>query len=329
MHTKNPYYLTFNDIIGKSQAMENTKLKSKKVMNSKSPILLTGPSGTGKELFARVMHFESIRAEESFVPINCAAIPDNLLESILFGYEDGAFTGSRKGGMKGQFELAHNGTIFLDEISDMSYSLQSKLLRVLQTKHFQRLGGTEFIKSDFRLISATNSELHKLVLEKKFREDLLYRINVIPIAIPSILDRMDDVPLFLDYFLEKYNTSNKTNIIGYSDDAMNILISYSWNGNVREIENTVEYSCNLCDGTLIKKEDLPIRFTTKHRSFKKGEEDIENLDRSITKISDLEKNEIIKALKINGKTSIGMQKSAIALGISLSTLYRKVNLFEL
>lgn len=326
-YKSNPYFLEFADIIGESEIIRNTINRSKKVMNSPSPIILTGESGTGKEMFARAIHYSSCRKEYPFIPINCSAIPDNLIESILFGYEEGTFTGAKKGGSTGLFELANNGTIFLDEIGDMNLSLQAKMLRVLQSKIIQKVGSSRNICINFRLITATHKELHALVESGKFREDLFYRINIFPIRIPSLSERKEDIPKLLSYFLKKYKNSN-IKISGISDDAKNIFMNYNWKGNIRELEHVVEYACNNCEGNIIEVNDLPITLTSDHRSSIK-ETAIDNDKCEITPIDILEKNEISKALKFYGNSQFGFQKSANALGISLSTLYRKIKKYNL
>jgi len=243
------------NVIGISDKMQEVFKTALKAAKSKATILLMGESGTGKELIAKAIHFESDRAKGPFIAINCAAIPENLLEAELFGYEKGAFTGALVS-KPGKFELANGGTIFLDEIGDMPLALQAKLLRVIQDKAFERIGGTRPIKVDVRIIAATNKDLEKMVKEGTFREDLYYRLNVIPIFLPPLRERREDIPLLIDYFLKKFNKEYNKNI-GISNEAVKALINYSWPGNVRELENTIERLVVLTEGEEITLEDLP------------------------------------------------------------------------
>lgn len=329
-YKSDPYYLGFDDIIGKSEVIKSAIKRAQKVMNSSSPIILTGESGTGKEMFARAIHFSSNRKIYPFIPVNCSAIPENLIESILFGYDEGTFTGANKGGKVGLFELAHNGTIFLDEIGDMGMNLQVKMLRVLQDKIIQRVGSSKDIRVDFRLISATHKELHKLVSEGTFRQDLLYRINVFPIVIPSLSERKEDIADLIYYFFEKYKNSNGE-LDGISGSALNLFLNYEWEGNIRQLENAVEYACNNCESKTIEISDLPSILSSNHRSHTSKISDSTYTESSsnITPISELEKAEIIKALKLCGNSQYGHQTAANLLGISLSTLYRKIKKYKL
>src|SRR5262249_41279503 len=196
-------------------------------------------SGTGKELVARMLHFNSVRRDRPLVPVNCGAIPENLLESELFGHEKGAFTGAINARL-GRFEMAHGGTLFLDEIGEMSLSLQVKVLRAIQERCFERVGGTKTIRVDVRIIAATNQELEKLVEERKFRQDLFYRLHVIPITIPSLRERRSDIPLLIDHFMKVFNDSKRASITGIDRDVMTTLVQYHWPGNIRELENLIE-----------------------------------------------------------------------------------------
>ena len=221
------YKITLDNIISESEIMEHTKQKALIASKSNSTVLITGESGTGKELFARAIHNHSDRVDNTFVTVNCAAIPDNLLESELFGYEEGAFTGAKKGGKLGKFEIAHKGTIFLDEIGDMSLHLQGKLLRVLQERELDKIGGKSNILIDVRVIAATNKNLVELVEKGQFREDLYYRLNVIPITLPALRQRKDDIPLLIDYMIKEYAHKLNKDVIGIEDDAKKTLIDYS------------------------------------------------------------------------------------------------------
>ncbi|MFL6517143.1 MAG: sigma-54 interaction domain-containing protein, partial [Bacillus sp. (in: firmicutes)] len=235
----------FNDLIGKSSTFLATKKLAERISGSNSSVLLIGDSGTGKELFAHAIHNSSMRASLPFVAINCASIPEHLLESELFGYDDGAFTGAKKGGKKGQFEIANNGTLFLDEIGDMPLSMQSKLLRVLQEKEIQRVGGQKSIAVDVRIIAATHRDLEMLVEEGKFRQDLYYRLNVIKIEIPPLRERKEDIPLISQSLLKKLEGKFYRKGIELSTVVEERLMEHSWPGNIRELENVLERSINV------------------------------------------------------------------------------------
>lgn len=314
---------TFNDIIGKSPGINLVKDYARRACKSTSTVLIQGESGTGKELFARAVHFHSNRGKYAFIPINCAAIPENLLESELFGYEEGAFTGAKRGGKTGKFELANKGTIFLDEIGDMPLHLQTKLLRVLQENVIERVGGKSFIPIDVRIIAATNKRLEEKVAEGEFREDLYYRLNVIPLYIPPLRERIDDVSILSEKFLEKFNCKLQKNILRIEDRVMDIFMAYNWNGNVRELENTIEYAVNMSTSNVISFDDLPNRFKIKKV------DSIYNVEYDIVPISELEKREIIKAVNRYGRTREGMNKAAKKLGISRATIYRKMKEYDI
>ncbi|WP_053956131.1 sigma-54 interaction domain-containing protein [Inediibacterium massiliense] len=313
---------TFENIIGNSPCLESVKIQGRKASQSTSTVLIQGESGTGKELFARAIHFHSKRANGPFIPINCAAIPEQLLESELFGYEEGAFTGSRKGGKAGKFELAHKGTIFLDEIGDMAIHLQTKLLRVLQEYVIEKVGGKELIPIDVRVIAATNKDLEKKVSEGEFREDLFYRLNVIPIMIPPLRERKEDISILVDYFIKKCNKKLDKNIEKINEKVFEKFLSYQWPGNVRELENTIEYGVNMCSNKIVAEIDLPYRLKSQNHVFEKVED-------RIIPIEELERKEIQKALKYFGKDKQSITKAAKALGMSRATLYRKLKLYEI
>jgi len=255
-----------NRLIGKSKKMKEVYQLIKKVAPLCSTVLIEGESGTGKELIARAIHSNSTRADRRFVVLNCGAIPANLLESELFGYERGAFTGA-VAGKSGYFEVANGGTIFLDEISEMSMDLQVKLLRVIQEKNFQHIGGTDEISTDVRIITSTNKNLEKEVAQKKFRKDLYYRINVIKIHVPLLRERQEDIPILCRHFLHKYTEEFKRDIHDISPKVMSVLMSYQWDGNVRELENVIEHAVAMADGKEITLTDLPDHFTG--RTFSK------------------------------------------------------------
>lgn len=250
---------SFTGIVGDSDAMQNIYSMIERVADSDGTVLILGESGTGKELVARTIHYNSSRNSKPLVPLNCGAIPENLLESELFGHEKGAFTGAYSA-RAGRFEMANGGTIFLDEIGDMSPALQVKLLRVLQEREFERVGGSRTVKIDVRVITATNIDLEKAVAEKKFREDLYYRINVIPITIPPLRERISDIPLLVNHFLKVFSKKKGKMIDGISDDAMAILTVYHWPGNVRELENLIERLIILKREGVIGVSDLPEKF---------------------------------------------------------------------
>lgn len=252
---------TFNDIIGNSELINECKSIAKRMAKSNSSILITGETGTGKELFAQAIHNESKRKIHQFVAVNCGALPVSILESELFGYEEGAFTGARKGGKLGLFELAHKGTIFLDEIGEMPLNLQMKLLRVLQEKEIMRIGSDRVINIDIRVIAATNKNLDKSIEENKFREDLYYRLKVLPLKIPPLRVRPEDILSLINYYKNKFNGSFKLN-----NEAKDILLKYNWKGNIRELRNFVEYFINL-DKDVIEVKDISINTSNNNYSI--------------------------------------------------------------
>lgn len=255
----------FSNIIGNSGPMRQVYEQMAQVARTNTTVLIRGESGTGKELIAHAIHYNSLRAGKPFIKVSCAALPDTLIESELFGYEKGAFTGAltRK---KGRFEIADGGTLFLDEIGDLNLSTQVKLLRVLQEREFERLGGTETIRVNVRLIAATNKDLERAIAEGTFREDLYYRLNVFAIFVPPLRERKPDVLLLADYFLEKYSREHGKNIKRISTPAIDMLMSYHWPGNVRELENCIERAVLLCDGSVIHAHHLPPTLQTAEAS---------------------------------------------------------------
>ncbi len=307
---------TLDMILGQSRALGQTKAAAAKAAASASTVLIQGESGTGKELFARAIHCGGDRRDKPFLAINCAAIPEALLESELFGYEEGAFTGARRGGKPGKFELADGGTLFLDEIGDMSLTLQAKLLRVLQERCIERVGGMDGIPVDVRIIAATHKDLDSMVKNGEFRQDLFYRINVFPIAIPALRERREDIPLLIDSFLERYCASFGKPLLAVESDAYQILLDYSWPGNVRELENTVEYLVNVEAGGSISRRSLPAKIAA-HSTPLPGVT-------GIVPLAALEKSAIQAALQRFGFSVEGKGKAAEALGISKATLYRKL-----
>ncbi len=306
---------TFSGIIGASSEITEIKNKMKMIASTDSTVLIRGETGTGKSVFARAIHEESPRRENAFVAISCAAIPAPLLESELFGYEEGAFTGARKGGKPGKFEIADGGTIFLDEIGDMPLDFQVKLLNVIENKNIARIGGVSFRDVDVRIITATNRNLEELIKEGKFREDLYYRINVIPFDLPQLKDRKDDILLLMHHFLDYYSVRLNKKINGFKEDAKEVLLAYPWPGNVRELENAIEYAVNIEAENKVSKNSLPDKITRYFTSSDViGVEDLNSL----------EANAIKAALKKYGQSTWGKEKAASALGISRATLYRKL-----
>jgi len=313
----------FDDIYGVSKSLQDTKHRALSVAESNSTVLITGESGTGKELFARAIHFSSLRKSNIFLSINCGAIPDTLLESELFGYTEGAFTGANKSGKPGKFELANGGTIFLDEIGDMPLHLQVKLLHVLQNKVIERIGGVSKINIDVRVIAATNKDLDEMIRKNEFREDLYFRLNVIPLDIPPLRERREDIEPLLNHSLKKFNDILHKNIKGFSESAVKILLEYSWPGNIRELENSIEYSVNLEKDDYIQVGNLPDRIKTNYH-------DNEMIAGTLKEQTDLfHRQLLIKSLARTGKSLEGKREAAKTLGISESTLYRRLRELDL
>lgn len=316
---------SFQNIVGQSQAMQQIFNTIVKVAKTQSTVLIRGESGTGKELVARAIHYNSPRSNKPLVEISCASFPETLLESELFGYEKGAFTGadSRK---KGRFELAHGGTIFLDEIGDITEGVQTKLLRVLQEREITRLGGTETIKVDVRVITATNRHLEKALREGKFREDLYYRLNVIPILLPPLRERKDDIKLLLDYFIKKFSRENKVPVPGISEEAIKLCMEYDWPGNVRELENAIENAIVLGEGSTILPEHLPFGIHIKSREKRKLDF-LNNSNKSYRdKMEAAEKAVLLDAIE---KAGGNKSEAAKTLDISLRTMRYKIRKYGL
>ena len=311
---------TLDDIIGNSQKIAEVKKQAETVARGNSTVLITGESGTGKEMFARAIHYKSSRRCGPFVTVNCGAIPETLLESELFGYEKGAFTGAREKGKMGKFELANGGTIFLDEIGDMPLHLQVKLLHVLQNMRFERVGGNKTICVDVRVIAATNRDLEKMMEEKEFREDLYYRLSVIPLRIPPLRKRAEDIPLLMDYFLKKYNAFMKKSIKGFSKEAEEIYLAYDWPGNVRELENAVEYGVNMTFSDEIGVEAVPPRLRKRYQSFQRKDSGLSLQSR----IKNFEREILMEKISEYGDSRDAKMKIAQDLKISRATLYRKL-----
>ncbi|MBI4430452.1 MAG: nif-specific transcriptional activator NifA [Candidatus Omnitrophica bacterium] len=319
------------NIVGDSKAMANVYSSIHLVAPTKATVMLRGESGTGKELVAHAIHYGSPRAEKPFIKVNCASLPEALLESELFGHEKGSFTGATSRRI-GRFEMAHQGTLFLDEIGDLSPSTQVKLLRVLQEREFERVGGTETVRVDVRLITATNKDLEKEVREKRFREDLYFRLNVIPIFLPALRERREDIPLLVEYFLKRSCTEHHKGINGLKREAWDYVMSYPWPGNVRELEHTIERAVVLCDSQALDQKHFPLYLQRKISSFElsskpevfpNGEqsEQVGNLLETVTK---LEKDMIEKTLK---QTAGNKRKAAGLLGITERILSYKMKRF--
>ena len=309
----------FEELIGKSPKIEQVFELIRTVAKSNATVLIQGETGTGKELVARAVHAESLRHQGPYVSLNCAALPESLLESELFGHEKGSFTGAITQ-KKGKFEIADGGTIFMDEIGDISPNIQVHLLRVLQEKEFTRVGGNEVIKVDARVITSTNRDLKKRTEEGKFREDLYYRLNVVPINLPSLRERIEDIPLLAHYFLKKYNTENQKNISDFSPEVMDFFMKYNWPGNIRELENAIEYGVVLAKTEFIKMEHLP---PILRKSFQ-GE--VTSTQTSNKTLQELEKQHILKILE---ETQWNYVQTAKTLGISRSTLYKKIQKYQI
>ncbi|MGQ9557071.1 MAG: sigma-54 interaction domain-containing protein [Desulfurispora sp.] len=265
---------TVENIVGTSPQLIDLKETILKVAPRNSTILITGESGTGKELFAQSIHAASLRRSGPFIKINCAAIPDTLLESEFFGYEEGAFTGGRKGGQVGKLELAHGGTVFLDEIGELSFNLQAKLLRFIQDREIQKLGSGRTLVSDVRIVAATNVNLDQLVKYKKFREDLYYRLNVVNIHIPPLRERREDIPALVDCFIQKFNRLFRMQVGGVAPEVQAVFQRYSWPGNVRELENVIERAFNVLEGDRITLAHLPAHLTALSAEFGPDEEQV-------------------------------------------------------
>jgi len=301
-------------IIGNSVPIRKTLEMVQQVAPSSATVLLLGDSGTGKELFARAIHEGSPRRERAFVAVNCAALPESILESELFGYEEGAFTGARRR-KEGRFELAHTGTLFLDEIAEMSPATQVKILRVLQEGEFERLGGTRSLHVDVRVIAATNKDLRGLVREGRFREDLFYRLDVISIHLPPLRDRRDDIPLLAHHFLQRYAEKNGKAIRGISREAMDVLVDHRWPGNVRELENTIERAVVLSRGDVVTTDELPESLCGEVQQRKSVTIPLG------TPLEEIERQLIHETLKL---TRGNKKLAAQLLGTSTRTIYRKL-----
>ena len=309
-------------VVGPSRSTRSVVELVQKVAKISATVLVLGESGTGKELLARLIHRESGRPNAPFVAVNLAAIPKELVESALFGHEKGAFTGAIRQQL-GKFELAAGGTLFLDEIGDLKYELQAKLLRAIQEEEIERVGGTHPIKTDLRLIAATNVDLEKAVKDGRFREDLFYRLNVIPIRMPALRDRLEDLPELAQFFLRKYSIKFRKNVQGIADSTLDILSSYWWPGNIRELENLIERLVAVSDKDWITDEDLPYELHVAKLDTQDQASTENLLERAL---STFERNFIVRALE---KSSWNVTATSRALGIPLSTLKFKMDKLEI
>lgn len=313
---------TINHVVGRSPVMAELKKIALKAARTNAPVLILGESGTGKELFAHAIHYASNRRPFSFIRLNCAAIPRDLLEAELFGYQPGAFTGAGSRGKPGKFELAHQGSIFLDEIGDLPLEMQPKLLRVIEEKETERLGGTRIFKSDFRLIAATHTNLEQQVEEGRFRKDLYYRLHVIPILIPPLRDRKEDIPILVHHLIQTLNKDLGTNVTRLAPEVHQRFLDYSWPGNVRELANILERILYSLDGDTIELHHLPIFL----QEVKQGP-DHQPSGTSLKKIKDdREKEALVQALQVSNHNK---NKAARLLGIHRTALYKKIKKYRI
>lgn len=307
--------LTLDHIIGESHAINQLKDKIRMIAKGQSTILLTGETGTGKEMFSRGIHASSLRHKEPFIAINCGAIPENLIESELFGYESGAFTGARKDGKHGKFYLANKGTIFLDEVENMPLYMQQKLLRVIENREVEPLGSNEPIHVDIRIIAASNKNLEEMISQGTFREDLYHRLNVVLLDIPALRNRGNDTLVLSNFFVNHYNRLLNKAITSISPEVEKIFLTYPWPGNVRELQNVIEYAINMETEHVITLANIPDR--------------VKSISSSNNTLTMLEKNCIKKTIDQFGWTDEGKTLAAKALGISRSTIYRKIGKYNL
>lgn len=330
--TGNNNIITLNNIIGCSNATKTLKEDIKKIATTNSTVLITGESGTGKELVARSLHSQGDRRDKPFVVINCSAIPDTLLESELFGYVKGAFTGANQNGRIGKFELANSGVIFLDEIGDMPLYLQAKILRVIQEKKIERIGSNKSIDLDIKIIAATNVDLEKKITEQKFRRDLYYRLNVIPVKLLPLRERKEDIIPIVNNLIKKYNVLSSKYVHSFDENVKTALLNYDWPGNVRELENVIELMINMCENNNVLTADLlPDNILNQtpcsKSSFKNLDLKIDNYE--LEDFEKIEKEYIEKALIKYGEDTEGKKLIAKKMNIGLTTLYRKMKRFNI
>ena len=311
----------FENIIGKSKVMKEIFTMVRQIADSKSTVLVMGESGTGKELISRAIHYNSNRKNYPFVTINCAAIPETLIESELFGHEKGAFTNAIEKKL-GRVEVANQGTLFLDEIGELSLATQAKILRFLEEKEFNRVGGSKTIKVDVRLIAATNRDLNQLLKKGLFREDLYYRINVVPIIIPPLKERKEDIPSLLDHFIQKHNEEGNKKVKGVSKEALELIMNYEWPGNVRELENLIERAIALTSNEYIQPDELPIPLTNSSKINGLRESILSGKVSFLKAEEEFERGIILDALK---KANYVQSHAAEMLGISRRILKYKMD----
>lgn len=311
---------TFEDIVGESHRIVEAKKLARRYAMSDASVLIVGPTGSGKELFAHAIHLASRRSKGPFVCVNCGAIPKELLESELFGYEPGAFTGAKQKGKPGKIELTHGGTLFLDEIGDLPISAQCKLLRVLETKQIERVGSIEPFHVDFRLIAATNRNLKEMIVRDEFREDLYYRLNAMTVEVPPLKERTDDIPLLVKHLLYQMGRPG----FRVTPEALRLMELYEWPGNIRELKNIMERAISLADGSIIDVEHLPLEMRRLgHRAYQRGAQTFRPLPEEL---ASYEKHLIEEALHVTGNNRT---QAAKLLGISRSTLYEKCKIYGL
>lgn len=325
---------TFDDILGSSPVIANVKKIAMRIARSDSTVLIQGESGTGKELIARAIHHENTRRKGPFVAVNCAAIPESILESELFGYEEGAFTGAKRGGKPGKFELADGGILFLDEIGDMSLHLQGKLLRAVEERMVDRLGGRKPVPVDIRIIAASNKELRKMSLRGEFRSDLDHRLAVIPIVMPPLREHKDDIPEYVDHFVAKYAEDLRKDVISVSPPAMAALMKYDWPGNIRELSNALEYAVNLTTGPVIGIDCMPFQVVCP--SAPGGVPGSDSGRETQVRIANpspgkriITRRALEDALERYGTSTRAKEAIAAAFGVSRATLYRRLKEYGL
>ena len=315
--TANQHEIHLTDLVGQSPQFLKFKDKVSKAAAYDSTVLLTGETGSGKELFARAIHTESSRKKQPFVVINCGAIPETLIESELFGYEKGAFSGASSMGKHGKFFMANKGTVLLDEIETLPLYLQPKLLRVLEQKEIERVGGVKTIPVDIRIIAATNVLLDEMVAKKQFRADLFHRLNVVSLFIPPLRDRGEDIMILADYFIAKYSKRFQKKILGLSEEVKHLFLQHPWSGNVRELQNAIEYAINMEQGPYISIDNLPFQFNAVP------------LQANSSALKHMEQEQIKKALDSFGWSDEGRVKAAKYLGISRATIYRRIKQYHI
>lgn len=313
--------VAFENIYGNCPQIAALKELASRISSGNSTVLITGESGTGKELFAKAIHHSSPRSPAPFVTINCGAIPDNLMESELFGYEDGAFTGASHSGHVGKFEFANGGTVFIDEIGELPLHMQSKLLHVIQRREIERIGSNQVKHIDIRIIAATNKDLEDMCEKGTFREDLYYRLNVIPFHVPPLRERTEDIPLLANHFLRTYAQLLQVNVTDFSNEAMKALLAHKWPGNIRELENAVEYSVNMARKQIITIDDLPPMFRSPLMM------DTISMENHTLKpnVENFENNLLLQYLKEAEEGNMTKEELAKKLGISRSSLYRRIS----